>query len=104
MPFSQESRSLLSEQFAEIYQSTQDEYRNLLSDLRDQNVDINGFAERVKRLSDRLMKLKRIHVQLVHERDELRRDAGELRIEAGDAAHQQRSVPRETGDGESVST
>ena len=74
MSVSHESRSLLSEQFAEIYQSTQDEYRSLLTALRDRSVDVNAFSERVDVLSDRLIKLKRIHEQLSNERDELRRE------------------------------
>lgn len=84
MPFSKKARSLLSEQFAEIYQATQDEYRRLLSALRDANVDLDEFTRRVNALSDRLLRLKRIHEQLVSERDELRREAGELRRENDD--------------------
>ena len=77
MPLNEKSRSLLSEQFAEIYQSTQDEYRSLLSAMRDRSVDVNTFSRRVESLSDRLKKLKRIHEQLSSERDELRREAGD---------------------------
>ena len=73
MPFSERARSLLSEQFAEIFQSAQEEYRDLLSALRDESVDMKAFAGRLDALSDKLLKLKRIHEQLVHERDALRR-------------------------------
>lgn len=83
MPFSQKARSHLSEQFAEIFQSTQEDYRLLLSALRDERVDLKEFTQHVESLRDRLLKLKRIHEQLVRERDELRRAQAEsIRIEA----------------------
>src|SRR5690606_15684628 len=77
MPFSERARSLLSEQFAEIFQSAQEEYRDLLSALRDESVDMKAFAGSLDALSDKLLKLKRIHEQLVHERDAPRRSQEE---------------------------
>lgn len=63
--------SQLSEQFADIFQRAQDEYRSLLNDLRDDDIDVNEFTVRVESLMDRLVKLKRIRLQLRQERDEL---------------------------------
>lgn len=94
MPFSKKARSLLSEQFAEIYQATQEEYRRLLTALRDEKVDLEAFTKRVDALSDRLLKLKRIHEQLVSERDELRREAGELRRENEDLRRENDDIRR----------
>lgn len=79
MPFNRKARTRLSEQFADIYQTTQEDYRRLLSSLRDEHVDMREFSSMVEQLSDRLIKLKRIHEQLVSERDELRREQEEMR-------------------------
>ena len=70
-PFSRQSRSKLSQQFAEIFQTSQEEYRGLLTDLRDDDIDVAEFAARAEAQLDRLIKLKRIRVQLHHEREEL---------------------------------
>lgn len=72
-PFSKMARSRLSEQFAELYQMSQDEYRELLTSLLDDGIDLAEFTKRVETLSDRLLKLKRIRVQLSSEREELDR-------------------------------
>lgn len=72
-PFSKMARSRLSEQFAEIYQRSQDEYRELLASLLDDGIDLAEFTRRVEMLSDRLLKLKRIRIQLSSEREELDR-------------------------------
>lgn len=75
-PFTQNSRSRLSQQFADIFQEAQEEYRTILTDLRDDDVDPVVFAEQVEAFRDRLLKLKRIRLQLRHERDELIRLSG----------------------------
>lgn len=72
-PFSKKSRSRLSQEFADIYQDTQEDYRALLSDLRDDDVDVDVFWVRAEELMDRLVKLKRIRLQLSHERAEILR-------------------------------
>ncbi len=72
-PFSKMARSRLSEQFAEIYQMSQDEYRELLIALRDDRIDLEEFTSRVDMMAERLVKLKRIRVQLSIEREELDR-------------------------------
>lgn len=72
-PFSKMARSRLSEQFAELYQMSQDEYRELLTSLLDDGIDLAEFTMRVETLSDRLLKLKRIRIQLSSEREELDR-------------------------------
>lgn len=72
-PFSKKARSVLAEQFAEIYQMSQDDYRDLLTALRNDNIDLAEFTSRVERLADGLLKLKRIRIQLSKERDDLDR-------------------------------
>ena len=72
-PFDKMARSQLSEQFAEIYQMSQDEYRELLTALLDDRVTLEEFTSRVETLSDRLVKLKRIRIQLSAEREGLDR-------------------------------
>lgn len=76
MPFSKKSRSQLAQQFAEIFQEVQDEYRFVLGNLRDDDVDAIAFEEQVDELCDRLLRLKRIRLQLRHERDEIVRLSG----------------------------
>ena len=49
----------------------QDDYRDLLTALRDEATDLSEFAVRANALADGLIKLKRIRVQLRHEREEL---------------------------------
>lgn len=93
MPFSRKARSILSEQFADIYQATQEEYRRLLSALRDEHVDLQQFTRRVDALADRLVKLKRIHEQLVSERDELRRESAEHDPDRSDAPREVEAGP-----------
>lgn len=73
MALSREARSLLSEQFAEIFRISQDEYRELLNALRDDDVDMEAFAPLVDALRDKLITLKRIRTQLAQEKRELRR-------------------------------
>lgn len=75
-PFSKKARSVLAEQFAEIYQMSQDDYRDLLTALRNDNIDLAEFTSRVERLADGLLKLKRIRIQLSKERDDLDRSLG----------------------------
>lgn len=70
-PLSKKSTSHLAEQFAEIYQMAQDDYRDLLTALRDESIDMSDFTARANALADGLIKLKRIRVQLRHEREEL---------------------------------
>lgn len=106
MPFSKQARSQLSEQFAEIFQDTLEEYRGLLTALRDESVGLHDFSTRVDTLADRLRKLKRIHEQLVSERDELRREGDELLVSRRDERASEGDEPRVTrrdqrsGDGE----
>jgi hypothetical protein len=71
MSLNKEATSHLAEQFAEIYQMAQDDYRDLLTALRDEATDLSEFAVRANALADGLIKLKRIRVQLRHEREEL---------------------------------
>jgi trehalose-6-phosphatase len=71
-PFSKKSRSQLSQEFAEIFQVTQEEYRDLLADLRNDDIDVVIFTARAEGFFDRLVKLKRIRLQLSHEREMLR--------------------------------
>ncbi len=63
--------SLLAERFAEIYQMSQEQFRDLLAALRDESVDVDEFAVRAAALSDGLVNLKRIRVQLRSKRKEL---------------------------------
>lgn len=70
-PLNKEATSHLAEQFADIYQMTQEDYRELLTALRDETTDLSEFTVRANALADGLIKLKRIRVQLRHERDEL---------------------------------
>ena len=72
-PFDKMARSQLSEQFADIYQMSQDEYRELLTALLDDRISLTEFTSRVETLSDRLLKLKRIRIQLSAERENLDR-------------------------------
>ena len=73
MALSRKARTRLAEQFAEIFRISQDEYRELLNALRDDAVDADEFNLRAAALHDKLVKLKRIRIQLSHERDELAR-------------------------------
>jgi hypothetical protein len=70
-PLNKDATSHLAEQFAEIYQMAQEDYRDLLTALRDESTDLSEFTARANALADGLIKLKRIRVQLRHERDEL---------------------------------
>jgi len=70
-PVNKKATSLLAEQFAEIYQMAQDDYRDLLTALRDESIDLGDFTDRANALADGLVKLKRIRVQLRNEREEL---------------------------------
>jgi hypothetical protein len=70
-PVNKKATSLLAEQFAEIYQMAQDDYRDLLTALRDESIDVIEFTDRANALADELIKLKRIRVQLRQEREEL---------------------------------
>lgn len=70
-PFSKMARSRLSEQFAETYQMSQEEYRELLIALLNDTIDLSEFTSRVDILSDRLVRLKQIRIQLTSERDAL---------------------------------
>ena len=72
-PFNSKARTRLSEQFAEIYRISQEEYRELLSALRDDGIDLDEFGRRTNELMDRLLALKRIRIQLSQERDELKK-------------------------------
>ncbi len=70
-PVSKKARSLLAEQFAELYQMSQDDYKDLLTALRSEWIDLDEFARRANELADGLIKLKRIRIQLDHERKEM---------------------------------
>lgn len=70
-PVSKKARSQLAEQFAELYLLSQEDYRNLLTALRNEYVEPDEFAQRANALADELIKLKRIRVQLDSEREEL---------------------------------
>lgn len=74
-PMSREACSRLSEQFADIFQECQEDYRSLLSDLRDDAIDVGVFSERAEALMDRLVKLKRIRLQISRERTQLLRQS-----------------------------
>ena len=73
MAFSSKARSILSEQFAEIFRITQDEYREVLNALRDDGVTLVEFNGRINELMDKLLKLKRIRIQLSQEREQIER-------------------------------
>lgn len=61
----------MAEQFAELYQMSQDDYRDLLTALRSEWIDLDDFTRRAHELADGLIKLKRIRIQLDHERKEM---------------------------------
>lgn len=63
--------SLLAEQFAEIYQMSQEEFRDLIAALRDESVDLHDFVIRVNAYTEILISLKKIRIQLRSEREEL---------------------------------
>lgn len=65
------STSLLAEQFADVYQLSQEEYRNLIAALRDESVDLEEFSARAIAHAESLIRLKRIRIQLRSEREEL---------------------------------
>lgn len=70
-PLTKKSTSLLAEQFAEIYQMSQEEYRKLIAALRDESVDVDEFAAHARAHTEGLIKLKMIRIQLRSEREEL---------------------------------
>jgi hypothetical protein len=73
MPFSSEARSRLSEQFAEIFRVAQEEYREVLNALRNDDVTFDEFNGLTSELMDKLLKLKRIRIHLTQEKGELER-------------------------------
>lgn len=68
MPFSSEARSRLSEQFAEIFRVAQEEYREVLNALRNDDVTLDEFNGLTSELMDKLLKLKRIRIHLSQEK------------------------------------
>ena len=59
-----QEKTMMAEEFAELYRECQEEYRSLLEALRDEDVGIRDFDSRAYVLYCDMLRLKQMRVQI----------------------------------------